>query len=360
MPGIKSSNLVVLSRKSRRVILLIVAVVMTGLGLGGLAWATAWWKDNKTFEDSASWPQVPARIDSLDLPAEVWRGKNRYYYEEWVKAAEKRGADGYHWQVTCRYTYVHEGKKYAGIYDGWTWAKELVTSRDAGEAVDVWVNPENPDESLLVREKGSMFFLVPGMLGFLASFMGFICWAGLVKEVLKPTPKAWFPKEKRFYYRTGGKSEEIGQVIGVTVVCSVLAITFAMVAGGWMSVVAILIAAVVWLTAVLRAVAVLRSKKEWEYRIEDGQLTVKTPTSAVGKDVAIHLSGVTSLIIEHHRSGRGGGLGSGGGIVGTTYKLEDNTGHEVEVPEGGGVYMAELVEAIMHINPGVKKTEETI
>lgn len=108
------------------------------------------------YHQSQSWVEVPAHILSLDL-------------------IEDDSGDSTTYQVVCQYEYERQDHKYVGRRVGLTggsdnigsWQQDtyarLRAAQDANKLVTCYVNPERPDDALLVRDlrHGKLAFMMP-------------------------------------------------------------------------------------------------------------------------------------------------------------------------------------------------------
>lgn len=138
------------SNRSGTWFLILFGLPFLAVGLGVLLWSGKMWM---LYQQSASWHRVPATILSADL--ETHHNKNSTSYS-----------------VKCRYTYTVAGQTYqgdrAGIEGGGSSDSYhsrrhaiLTRHRNAKTPFEAWVNPANPTQSLLFREKTTTLYVLP-------------------------------------------------------------------------------------------------------------------------------------------------------------------------------------------------------
>ncbi len=134
-----------------------------GFGAGGVAIGSLWLSSTKDYLRSCTWEQVDAQV---------------------FKSEVATSESGDSWQVKVAYAYRFQGRNLEGDrFDfgsdstniGKTKMEEAAASYPTGSSVMIWVNPEEPEESVLVRKlsyqvwvdlAGSVPFLLVGICGF--------------------------------------------------------------------------------------------------------------------------------------------------------------------------------------------------
>lgn len=130
--------------------LILFGLPFLAVGLGVLLWSGKMWM---LYQQSASWHRVPATILSADF--QTHHGDNSTSYS-----------------VKCRYTYTVAGRTYqgdrvgiegGGSSDSYHSRRHAILSqhRDAKTPFEAWVNPANPTQSLLFRERTSTVYVLP-------------------------------------------------------------------------------------------------------------------------------------------------------------------------------------------------------
>ncbi len=138
------------SSKSTIWLLILFGLPFLGVGLGVLIWGGKMWA---LYHQSQSWSRVPVTILSTDFKTH-------------------HGDDSTSYSVECRYSYTVAGRTYFGDQVGVEGGgssdsyhsrrhSTLVQHRDSKTPFEAWVNPSNPRQSLLFREKTTTIYVLP-------------------------------------------------------------------------------------------------------------------------------------------------------------------------------------------------------
>lgn len=94
---------------------------------------------------------------------------------------------------------------------------------------------------------------------------------------------------------------------------------------------------------------ILRSKRGWEFRLQEGHLTIQTPIPSSGEELDTAVEAIVAVIYEspksQHRQGN--------------WCLEFSEGDRYRIPQGGGLKITQLARAILKANPGVERRTES-
>ena len=93
---------------------------------------------------------------------------------------------------------------------------------------------------------------------------------------------------------------------------------------------------------------IFRSKKGWEYRVQEGGILISTPIKAAGDDLDVKVEDVLAVIYESR------GRDSSG-----NWWLELAGGRKYKVPIGGGLKIIQLIKAILKANPRIEKRPDS-
>ena len=155
-----------------------------------VVWLGFWVKSiHDRYVSSKSWPKVDARVVSVEVAAQsptTWdrafgtgSGSGDQDWESYGSAerrARERGEKDFPWLLTCHHEYSWKDKKYNGSFEGKTWHRKLQTKKQTGEPIRLWINPNDPSETLFVRADPEIPWLAVVAFGLVFTIVGALCW----------------------------------------------------------------------------------------------------------------------------------------------------------------------------------------